>query len=106
MNLAKPLSWRAFLLRIPTWTTIGAAVAVILLSLAPALLGNHYLHDYLARTRIVAAEPWPGPDEATWRRVLGVAGLIALLVVFNVGLYYLTDYWIWQLDIGSLLPGS
>jgi len=91
--LARPFGARELFLAIVRWPTVAAALAVVLLAIASAAMSREQrgVHDRVAGTKVVGAEPWrlasiqlgtggDGVDPLAFKRLSRVGLLLAALI--------------------------
>ncbi|MBW2454808.1 MAG: RDD family protein [Deltaproteobacteria bacterium] len=91
--MARPFGAREFFLAIPRWPTLAVAAAVVALAAASMAMSREQrgLHDLVAGTKVVDAEPWrlpsiqlgtsgDGVDPLAFKRLSRVGLLLAALI--------------------------
>jgi uncharacterized RDD family membrane protein YckC len=92
---ARPFSARSFFFALPHWSTAVVAVVLLVVALATALRSadGRGIHDRIARTKVVAAEPYrlpsvqlgvAGLDPVVFRRILGLGAVTVAYVGVNL----------------------
>jgi uncharacterized RDD family membrane protein YckC len=92
---ARPFSARSFFLAIPHWTTAVAALLVLAVAVASALRDpeRRGVHDRIAGTKVVDAEPFALPtvqlgmaglDPVVLRRLLGIGAITVVYLAVNL----------------------